>query len=96
MRNKQNFADNPCKFSQRILALLGLPCTMGTATFSPSTLASTPNSGESVAYTTGTIESGPGATFVVSEVPEPSSLTLIGFGGALLLHLARRRKSNVI
>jgi hypothetical protein len=62
-----------------------------TATFSPATLASTANSEESVAYETGTIESGPGATFVVGVVPEPSTLALLGFGGAFLLGLARRK-----
>lgn len=63
-----------------------------TATFSPSTLAATANSGESVAYETGTVESGPGATFVVSVVPEPSTLTMLVLGGAALLGFACGRK----
>lgn len=60
-----------------------------TATFSPATLASTPNSGESDAYTGGLFSDG-GAIFTVQAVPEPSTLGLLG-AGVLGLVLAGHR-----
>jgi hypothetical protein len=60
-----------------------------TATFSPATLATTPNSGTSVAYSAGLFSDG-GNTFTVSIVPEPSTLALL-VGGVAAWGLARRR-----
>lgn len=62
------------------------------ATFSPSALAATPNSGLSVAYHAGLFSDSPGNTFAVQpvSVPEPSSLALL-LPGALGLWLIARR-----
>ncbi|HUA36945.1 MAG TPA: hypothetical protein VMA35_00940 [Candidatus Sulfopaludibacter sp.] len=62
-----------------------------TATFSPTTLAGTPNSGESDAYVGG-IETDAGEIFTVQAAPEPSTPGFLG-AGALGLALAGRRKS---
>jgi len=63
------------------------------ASFSPATLAATPNSGESVAYVAG-LQTDNGMTFTVRAVPEPSSAALLGMS-ALGLALARWRKLRV-
>jgi hypothetical protein len=62
------------------------------ATFSPAQLAAAPNSGESVAYSGGLFSDG-GNTFVVSAVPEPSSLALLAGSIAGLCLLGRRKLS---
>jgi hypothetical protein len=61
------------------------------ANFSPALLASTPNSGVSVAYSAG-LFSDLGNTFTVQTVPEPAALTLL-LGGVLGLGLLRQRKA---
>jgi hypothetical protein len=60
------------------------------ASFSPATLAATPNSGKSDAYT-GALFSDNGVIFTVQAVPEPSSLALLG-AGVLGLALAGRQQ----
>jgi hypothetical protein len=62
-----------------------------TATFSPATLAGTPNSGLSDAYAGG-IESDAGNVFTVQAVvvPEPSTLTLLVCGAIGLCLVGRR------
>ena len=62
-----------------------------TAAFTPAQLASAANSAESVAYAGG-IQSDAGVTFVVSSVPEPSTLALLALGTTALVGLSRRRK----
>jgi hypothetical protein len=59
------------------------------ATFSPSTLAATPNSGESDAYHAGLFSDG-GSIFTVQAVPEPSEMALLGAGALGLLVSMRR------
>jgi hypothetical protein len=60
------------------------------ANFSPSTLAATPNSGVSVAYSAG-LFSDAGQTFTVLAVPEPSPSLLLAAGAAALYWVSRRR-----
>lgn len=65
-----------------------------TASFSPSQLASTANSGLSVAYS-GTIEGSPdfsGHTFTVATVPEPGVLGLLTLGAGFLAFARRLRR----
>jgi hypothetical protein len=65
------------------------------AAFSPSQLASAPNSEESVAYHAGLFSDNPGDTFnVLAPVPEPSTIALFAVGGAALLVLKKRRMAN--
>ena len=66
------------------------------ATFSPATLAATPNSGVSVAYSSGNF-SGVGGTFTVSPVsaPEPSAAALVLVGG-IVCRLAVRRQQRMV
>lgn len=58
------------------------------ADFSPATLASTPNSGESVAYAGG-LFSDAGETFTVAATPEPATPALFA-AGVVALYLVRR------
>jgi len=60
------------------------------ATFSPSTLSTTPNSGVSVAYSGGLFSDG-GSTFTVTPTPEPSAGLLLVPGAAALWLMRRRR-----
>jgi PEP-CTERM motif len=60
------------------------------AAFTPAQLAAAPNSGRSDAYSAGLFSDG-GNIFVVSTVPEPSTLALLASGGAVLWIVARRK-----
>jgi hypothetical protein len=59
------------------------------ATFSPATLAATPNSGVSVAYSAGLFSDG-GNQFTVQPVPEPSGQMLLLLAGATVWWFIRR------
>lgn len=63
------------------------------ASFSPSTLFGTANSGKSDAYMAG-LETDAGEIFFVTQtVPEPSTLALLGIGAGALVGFARRRRA---
>ena len=63
------------------------------ASFSPSTLAAAPNSGESVAYSAGLFSDG-GQTFTVQATPEPSSSLLLAAGATALFLVGSRKGVN--
>lgn len=64
------------------------------ASFSPSTLAATPNSGESVAYSGGLFSDG-GQTFNVQPTPEPAPSLLLA-AGATAMYLVNRRRAKAL
>ncbi len=63
------------------------------AAFTPAQLAAAPNSGRSDAYSAG-LFSDAGNIFVVTTVPEPSTMALL-ISGATAFWLLGRRKSRV-
>jgi len=81
------YANSPAGYIAAGSSLSGFGYTAG---FSPATLATTPNSGLSDAYSAG-IEVGPGDIFTVVQVPEPSTLSLLIPGAVGLWWVGRRK-----